>query len=148
MVIKFLYNGGSTIIDPLGEIIYQKNNEEDIFTYTLEKEKVTETRNHFPFWKDARFFNYRIKLISSKQTKTMFLILREYIYKCLFCSRLLLVQPYCFHKRNQFGNSPILFYNNLCGLSIFCMRTVRKAFLLSKFPGSLFLSKVLQMQAI
>ena len=28
------------IIDPLGEIIYQKNKDEDVFTYTLEKEKV------------------------------------------------------------------------------------------------------------
>ena len=53
---KISYNGGSTIIDPLGEIIYQKDEEEDIFTYTLEKEKVEETRNHFPFWKDADEF--------------------------------------------------------------------------------------------
>jgi predicted amidohydrolase len=50
------YNGGSTIIGPLGEMIYQKDDEEDIFTYTLEKEKVIETRNHFPFWKDADGF--------------------------------------------------------------------------------------------
>lgn len=53
---KIQYNGGSTIIDPLGEIIYQKNNEEDVFTFTLEKEKVTDTRNRFPFWRDADFF--------------------------------------------------------------------------------------------
>jgi predicted amidohydrolase len=53
---KISYNGGSTIIDPLGEIIYQKDEEEDVFTFTLEKEKVTETRNHFPFWKDADDF--------------------------------------------------------------------------------------------
>ena len=53
---KISYNGGSTIIDPLGEIIYDKNKEEDIFTYTLKKEKVIETRNHFPFWKDADDF--------------------------------------------------------------------------------------------
>jgi omega-amidase len=50
------YDGGSTIIDPLGEIIYEKNKEEDVFTYTLEKEKVIGTRNHFPFWKDADHF--------------------------------------------------------------------------------------------
>jgi predicted amidohydrolase len=50
------YNGGSTIIDPLGEIIYEKNKEEDVFTYTLEKEKIIEARNHFPFWKDADHF--------------------------------------------------------------------------------------------
>ncbi len=53
---KICYNGDSTIIDPLGEIIYQKNKVEDIFTITLEKEKVTETRSQFPFWKDADLF--------------------------------------------------------------------------------------------
>jgi predicted amidohydrolase len=50
------YSGGSSIIDPLGEILYEKNDEEDIYTYTLEKEKVIETRSHFPFWRDADFF--------------------------------------------------------------------------------------------
>lgn len=50
------YNGGSTIIDPLGEIIYEKDKQEDVCTYTLEKENVTETRNRFPFWRDADFF--------------------------------------------------------------------------------------------
>lgn len=53
---KINYSGDSTIIDPLGEIIYQKNKEEDVFTYTLQKEKITETRNQFPFWKDADLF--------------------------------------------------------------------------------------------
>lgn len=53
---KIFYNGGSTIIDPLGEIIYEKNNEEDIFTYTLEKERIDEARTRFPFWKDADDF--------------------------------------------------------------------------------------------
>ena len=53
---KINYNGGSTIIDPLGEVIYQKNKEEDVFTLTLKKEKVTDTRNWFPFWRDADFF--------------------------------------------------------------------------------------------
>ncbi len=53
---KISYNGGSTIIDPLGDIIYEKNNEEDIFTYTLQKEKIDETRERFPFWKDADDF--------------------------------------------------------------------------------------------
>jgi predicted amidohydrolase len=53
---KIFYNGGSAIIDPLGEIIYQKNKEEDIFTYTLQKEKITKTWKQFPFWKDADSF--------------------------------------------------------------------------------------------
>ncbi|MGN6533136.1 MAG: amidohydrolase [Ginsengibacter sp.] len=53
---KIHYSGDSIIIDPLGEIIYQKNKEEDIFTISLQKEKITETRNQFPFWKDADLF--------------------------------------------------------------------------------------------
>lgn len=53
---KINYNGDSTIIDPLGEILYEKNKKEDIFTFTLKKEKITETRERFPFWKDADSF--------------------------------------------------------------------------------------------
>lgn len=53
---KIFYNGDSSIIDPLGEIIYHKNMTEDIFTYTLQKEKITEARNEFPFWRDADSF--------------------------------------------------------------------------------------------
>jgi predicted amidohydrolase len=47
------YAGDSMIIDPLGEILYHKTNEEDVFTYTLQKEKLNEVRERFPFWKDA-----------------------------------------------------------------------------------------------
>lgn len=50
------YNGNSIIIDPLGEILYQKEDEEDVFTYTLQKDKLDEVRNNFPFWKDADAF--------------------------------------------------------------------------------------------
>ena len=53
---KILYKGDSTIIDPLGDIIYEKNKEEDIFTCTLQKEKVSGIRNQFPFWRDADKF--------------------------------------------------------------------------------------------
>ncbi len=56
---KVYYSGDSMIVDPLGEIIYQKNKDEDIFTYTLQKEKVEETRKHFPFWRDADSFVIR-----------------------------------------------------------------------------------------
>jgi omega-amidase len=44
------------IIDPLGETLYSKTGEEDIFTYTLQKETVDEVRAKFPFWKDADQF--------------------------------------------------------------------------------------------
>lgn len=54
-----VYGGDSMIVDPLGEIIYQKNKEEDIFTYTLHKETIQETRNHFSFLNDADTFFIR-----------------------------------------------------------------------------------------
>lgn len=53
---KIFYNGDSSIIDPLGEMIYQKSKDEDLFTYTLQKEKISETRDKFPFWKDSDHF--------------------------------------------------------------------------------------------
>lgn len=53
---EIYYSGDSMIIDPLGEVLYHKENEEDVFTYTLEKQKLTEARKKFPFWKDADNF--------------------------------------------------------------------------------------------
>ena len=50
------YSGDSMIIDPLGEILYSKTNDEDVFTYTLQKDKLMEVRNKFPFWKDSDSF--------------------------------------------------------------------------------------------
>ena len=50
------YNGHSSVIDPLGAIIYYKNTDEDIYTCTLQKTKIEEVRNQFPFWKDADSF--------------------------------------------------------------------------------------------
>jgi predicted amidohydrolase len=53
---KILYNGESMIIDPLGEILYSKKDEEDIHTITLSKEHLDSVREKFPFWKDADDF--------------------------------------------------------------------------------------------
>ena len=50
------HSGDSSIIDPLGEIIYQTEHKESIFTYTLKREKLIEIRDRFPFWKDADHF--------------------------------------------------------------------------------------------
>jgi predicted amidohydrolase len=47
------YSGDSTVINPLGEAIYTKAHDEDIFTITLEKSEVEEIRERMPFWKDA-----------------------------------------------------------------------------------------------
>jgi len=50
------YSGDSMVIDPTGEILYCKNNEEDIFTVTLERSHLEDIRERFPFWKDADQF--------------------------------------------------------------------------------------------
>lgn len=50
------YSGNSLVIDPLGEVLYHMSDEEDIFTITLDKEKLDEVRNKFPFLKDADQF--------------------------------------------------------------------------------------------
>lgn len=51
-----LYNGESMVIDPLGNICYRKETEEDIHTVVLEKETLNQVREKFPFWKDADHF--------------------------------------------------------------------------------------------
>jgi predicted amidohydrolase len=48
--------GDSMVVDPLGEILYQKKDEEDIFTIELNKRHLEEVRKKFPFWKDADSF--------------------------------------------------------------------------------------------
>lgn len=51
------HSGDSMVIDPLGELLYHKKDEEDIFTITIQKDKLEEVRNRFPFWRDADDFN-------------------------------------------------------------------------------------------
>jgi omega-amidase len=50
------HSGNSMIIDPLGQVLYHKADDEDMFTITLEKEKLLEVRNKFPFLKDSDTF--------------------------------------------------------------------------------------------
>ena len=50
------YSGESMVIDPLGEILYHKKDEEDIFTITLDNDHLKTVREKFPFWKDADKF--------------------------------------------------------------------------------------------
>jgi predicted amidohydrolase len=52
------YSGDSMVVDPLGEILYHKKEEEDIFTLTLDKTHLETVRKKFPFWRDAD--NFRI----------------------------------------------------------------------------------------
>jgi omega-amidase len=52
-----IYHSGNTlVIDALGQVLYHMADEEDINTITLSKEKLTEIRNKFPFWKDGDEF--------------------------------------------------------------------------------------------
>lgn len=53
---EIYHNGNSMVIDPLGEILYEKQHDEDIFTITLQKERLDEVRSKFPFWKDGDKF--------------------------------------------------------------------------------------------
>jgi omega-amidase len=56
----YYHSGDSMIIGPLGEILYHKSEDEDVFTYALQKEKLNEVRENFPFWKDADSFDINI----------------------------------------------------------------------------------------
>ncbi|PZP44749.1 MAG: amidohydrolase [Pseudopedobacter saltans] len=52
----FHHSGDSRIIHPLGTLLYDKTEEEDVFTYTLEANELLKTRDRFPFAKDADHF--------------------------------------------------------------------------------------------
>lgn len=51
------HSGDSLVVNPLGEIMYHKAHDEDIFTITLQKDELVEVRNKFPFLKDADSFH-------------------------------------------------------------------------------------------
>lgn len=50
------HSGDSMIVDPMGEIVYTKKDEEDIFTITLKKEELVAVREKLPFLRDADRF--------------------------------------------------------------------------------------------
>lgn len=51
---KDIYHSGDSLVaSPLGEVLYTKANDEDIFTITLQKDELDEIRKKMPFWKDA-----------------------------------------------------------------------------------------------
>ena len=50
------YSGESMVVDPMGEVLYTKKEEEDIFTITLDKEHLNSVREELPFWRDADKF--------------------------------------------------------------------------------------------
>jgi predicted amidohydrolase len=50
------HSGDSMVVDPLGEILYQKADAADVHTVTLEREKLNLIREKLPFWRDADDF--------------------------------------------------------------------------------------------
>lgn len=50
------YSGNSMVVNALGDVLYHKNHDEDIYTVTLQKEELTAVREKMPFWKDADSF--------------------------------------------------------------------------------------------
>jgi len=50
------HSGDSMIIDPMGEVLYTKKDEEDIFTINLDKTLLQTVREKLPFLKDADGF--------------------------------------------------------------------------------------------
>jgi predicted amidohydrolase len=49
----FYHSGDSSVIDPMGDILYQKADEEDVFTITITKDHLKSVRNKLPFLNDA-----------------------------------------------------------------------------------------------
>jgi predicted amidohydrolase len=51
------HSGDSMLIDPLGNILFTQSHEEVVHSFELTKDILNNTRNSFPFWKDADQFN-------------------------------------------------------------------------------------------
>ena len=50
------HTGDSLVIDPLGEILYHASENESVHTISLERNKLDQVRERFPFWSDADAF--------------------------------------------------------------------------------------------
>ncbi|HWZ04077.1 MAG TPA: amidohydrolase [Mucilaginibacter sp.] len=53
---EIYHSGESSCVDPMGNIIYNKRDEEDLYTFTINAEEVKKTRRILPFLKDADKF--------------------------------------------------------------------------------------------
>jgi omega-amidase len=51
------HSGSSMVVDAMGEVLYEKERDEDVFTITLSKEKLEEIRHKLPFLKDGDAFS-------------------------------------------------------------------------------------------
>jgi len=53
----FVYSGQSMVINPLGEILSNADNEEGLFPYILDRKFLEQYRDSFPVWKDSDDFS-------------------------------------------------------------------------------------------
>ncbi|HEY1025368.1 MAG TPA: nitrilase family protein [Sphingobacteriaceae bacterium] len=53
------HSGDSMCIDPNGNVVYYKPNDEDLYTFSISREEVTKARRLLPFLKDAEKFDIR-----------------------------------------------------------------------------------------
>jgi omega-amidase len=51
------HSGDSTCIDPNGNVVYYKRDEEDVYTFTINADELTKTRRALPFLRDADGFH-------------------------------------------------------------------------------------------
>ncbi|KHJ36851.1 2-oxoglutaramate amidase [Pedobacter glucosidilyticus] len=54
---QIYYSGDTTCLSPAGDVIYYKRDEEDLYTFTINKAEVERVRTEMPFLKDADDFN-------------------------------------------------------------------------------------------
>jgi predicted amidohydrolase len=57
---EVFHSGDSMCIDPNGKVVYYKPNDEDLYTFTIHKNDLTETRRNLPFLKDADSFDINL----------------------------------------------------------------------------------------
>jgi predicted amidohydrolase len=50
------HSGNSMVVDAMGEVLYEREHNEDVHTITLSKEKLQDIRNKLPFLRDADDF--------------------------------------------------------------------------------------------
>lgn len=53
---EIYHSGDSMCIDPLGKVVYYKPNDEDLYTFSINKEDLAHARTTMPFLKDADTF--------------------------------------------------------------------------------------------
>lgn len=56
---EIYHSGNSMVVDPMGDLLYEKEHEEDVRTITLSKEHLLDVRSKLPFLKDADDFLIR-----------------------------------------------------------------------------------------